>query len=419
MKHFSLNLEAVSPLAIRSDHAPGGAASASYISGTTLMGGLATVFRLAHENNTEHFEELFLSGQVQYPNLYPASFASNLPVYPAPKTAQTCKRFPGFRNQGEDEPGHGVRDSLLDWAMFELGSKAVEKDGKAIDTTTLLKPLHDHKVCPKCQKPMDHFAGYYRRSNEKNGPMMATRADTRLQTHTGINRDTGTVQEGILYNRQVFEEHSRFWGMVKLPEQLVPAFESFVNDVGESGLVHIGTGRTRGLGKVKLSAKPLEDEQSQFDRFKQRLEAFKETLLERARETFNSSHSQPELKPFYFVLTLHSPAILRDELLRYRGTIDVKTMEKLLGWPADTLELLYQAASTRRVTGWNELWGTPRMNEYAIDTGSVFLFASTIEPDNKLWQAMFRLEEEGIGRRRAEGFGRVCFSDPFHLEVEL
>ena len=87
--------------------------------------------------------------------------------------------------------------------------------------------------------------------------------------------------------------------------------------------------------------------------------------------------------------------------------------------PEDTFELLYQAASTKRVTGWNELWGTPRMNEYAIDTGSVFLFSSTVEMNEPLCEALFKLEEEGIGERRAEGFGRLRISDPFHLEGGL
>ncbi len=67
------------------------------------------------------------------------------------------------------------------------------------------------------------------------------------------------------------------------------------------------------------------------------------------------------------------------------------------------------------------MWGTPRTNEYAIDTGSVFLFAFKGESKqiDPLKQALFRLEEEGIGQRKAEGFGRVCISDPFHREVTL
>src|SRR6266699_3725257 len=106
MQYFSLNLETISPLAIRSDHAPTRAESADYISGTTLAGSLAAAYRLYNQRHSDLFEQLFLSGQVYYPDLYPATFtveeiqrAYNIPVHPLPKTAQSCKRFPGFLSE--------------------------------------------------------------------------------------------------------------------------------------------------------------------------------------------------------------------------------------------------------------------------------------------------------------------------------
>src|SRR5437016_1961805 len=105
MQHIALNVQTISPLAIRSDHASGGAESAKYISGTALAGSLAAAFRMYHPDDRTNFERLFLKGGVQYPDLYPANFGNKyeraddkLPVYPLPKTAESCKRFPGFRN---------------------------------------------------------------------------------------------------------------------------------------------------------------------------------------------------------------------------------------------------------------------------------------------------------------------------------
>lgn len=435
MQHFSLQLEAMSPLAIRADHAPGGVENAAYISGTTLLGSLAALHRLAHPDNTSTFERLFLSGQVHYPDLYPASFeydafdkASDLPIYPLPKTAQSCKRFPGFKPfKGEkvDDERHGVRDSLLDWATFVLGRDA-RKDGRPIDLETLLRPLEDQKECLICKnekktkKPMDRFTGYYRRI-QSNGVEQLAKADveTRLQTRTGINRETGTVQESILYSREVFEEHTRFWGMVHVEDELVQPLQQFIGEVGESGLVRVGTGRSRGMGKAHLHlVEILAGEWGRFDRFKQRVEALDTKLHEQVEVAFGSLN----LKPLYFALTLHSPVISYDELLRYRGVIDEAMLGELLHVPADTLKLEYQNASMRQVMGWNELWGMPRTKEIAIETGSVFLFSSNVEsPEAKeaLLEALFELEEAGVGRRKAEGFGRICVSDPFHLEVTL
>jgi CRISPR-associated protein Csx10 len=421
MKSIALNVQAISPLAIRSDHAPAGAETTKYISGTALTGSLAAVYRLFHPNDEENFERLFLKGWVQYPDLYPANFGNEegqaddmLPVYPLPKTAESCKRFSGFSyvpaDKKIDDPGHGVRDSLLDWSMYKLADRVKP----VLEPSVLLAPFKEFEHCKVCGKPMAPFSGYYR---SRDGHHMIAKPDTRLQTHTGINRETGTVQESILYNRRVFEEQSRFWGMVRLNDGLVPDFQQFINAVGTSGLVRIGTGRTRGLGKVHLTASLLEDTSGQFELFKERLDKFHRTLQERAGLIKNFN---PEIEPFYFVLTLHSPTILCDELLCYRSTIDKDMLAKMIGLDEEEnpFEVLYQSVSTSRITGWNELWGTPRANDIAIDSGSVFLIESK-KPLEELAHKLYTLEEEGIGRRRAEGFGRVYISDPFHLEVEL
>jgi CRISPR-associated protein Csx10 len=425
MKYFALDLTAVSPLAIRADHAPGGVASASYIAGSALAGSLAATYRLFHDAAATEFTDLFLRERVQYPNLYPATFEKNsyiqnaqaLPVYPGPLTARTCKRYEGFHassDEGFGDERHGVRDSLFDWVLFKLARGTTP--GRS--PTELLAILGKQKECSKCGKAMKQFSGFYRRHPGGARQMVAAAAPTRVQTYTGIDRETGTVQEGILYSRQVFEEQTRFWGMAKVPEELAGTFADFVSQVGESGLLRMGTGRTRGLGKVKLSALPLDEEPYGFAAFQQRLETFDRTFREQAQ----AIHLALEPGHFYFALTLHAPVILRDELLRYRSSIDEETLAELMkpaGLPADSFRVIYQAAGTRRVTGWNELWGTPRPQEYAIQTGSVFFFASLIGAHEGLLRELFRLEQEGTGQRRAEGFGRLCVSDPFHLEVEL
>ncbi|HVB24684.1 MAG TPA: RAMP superfamily CRISPR-associated protein [Ktedonobacteraceae bacterium] len=415
MKQYSITLKALSPLAIRADHAQDGSVTAKYVSGTTLMGSLAGVHRHMHGDRTDEFAALFLHGAVQYPNLYPAVFKdpkiqnATSPVYPLPKTAQSCKRFPGFQYQFE---GHGVRDTLIDWALFSLGS-----DGKG------LKAIEEHKDCNVCKESkyyssMYLFPGYYRRDDEEPGVIMSAEVDKciRLQTHTGINRRTGTVQESILYNREVFEEGMQFWGELKVADELASQFEKLVEDVGYTGLVRVGTGRTRGSGKVTLGIDTFNDAQGTFEAFKVRLSEFNEKLREQARPF---DIQVPD--GFYFAVTLHSPVILCDDLLRYEGTLSAKRLAQLVNESisVDTFKRVYQAASVRRVTGWNELWGMPKTNEFAIEIGSVFLFSCPSEPDNTLLHSLYSLEEQGIGRRKAEGFGRIRISDPFHREAGL
>lgn len=432
MRYFSIDARAVSPLALRADHAAKGSRTMEYISGTVLMGGLASVHRLLHPLDTDDFEALFLNEQVLYPNLYPAMFgdrgmqALDLPVYPFPRTARTCKRFSGFQHKFEDEDKdderHGVRDSLLDWAMFKLNNPSSEvSDPQAV--AGLIDELETYKSCQQprgtrtCLETMDEMEGYYRREDDEPYHMITAESAhgaMRLQTYTGINRELGTVEESILYNREVFEEGSRFWGMAKLPddEELVEKFKKLVKEASDGGLLRVGTGRTRGLGKIKIVANTQNNET--LDTFKARLLAFHQALEKRAK-----ARGVQLSYPFYFALTLHSPLILADESLRYYGRVAGEALAKEVSLPEGSFKLVYEAAGGQRVAGWNELWGMPRTAEYAIDSGSVFLFASALEAEDTWLQRLFALEEAGMGRRRAEGFGRVCFSDPFHLQEEL
>ncbi|GAC1357608.1 MAG: hypothetical protein NVSMB38_40140 [Ktedonobacteraceae bacterium] len=447
MKQFSLSVIARAPLAIRVDHAPEGAETSKFIPGTTLIGSLAAVHRLLSYAKDAEFEELFLREAVSYPHLYPASFRSkelhgaDTPVYAIPKTAQSCKRFPGFRDLGDEDrklgedEGHGVRDGLLDWAMFKIGIASGEDDINVLPVLEAFKncsyphPHHEESNGKECGATLDHLDGYYRWSDKMPRQRGLAKVDLRLQTHTGINRTSGIVQDGILYSRQVFEEGTRFWGMVNVADNAVDSFENFQQDVYAhdlptrnnktqvQGLVRIGTGRTRGMGKVEIAIQPRTHAEDAFEAFKQRLELFNKAVYERA-ERYGYKDL---LQPFYFALTLHSPVILHDELLRYRGTIDGNTLAQQLGISSDVTQfhLFYQAAGMKRLSGWQELWGTPRTNEYAIDSGSVFLFSSTQGADDAWLRPLFELEQRGLGRRTAEGYGRILISDPFHREGDL
>jgi CRISPR-associated protein Csx10 len=429
VKYFSLELTTLSPVAIRADHAPSGVASIPYITGTTLAGSLAAAYRSYYDERSSDFERLFLSGQVQFPHLYPAtikdkSVRESMPewertsklafssVYPLPRTALSCKRFSGFSLTADDSERHGVHDTLFDWAIFQRGSQSFQA----------LKALQEHKNCKKCGKATHQFSGFYRHVSSPRGRFtVQTGAGTRLQTHTGIDRATGTVQEGMLYSRQVFDENSRFQGVVKLPDddELARSFTNFIGQMKGLGLIRIGTGRTRGMGKVELTIEPLEEKPFGYGLFTERLENFNQTM----QKALEDAKIQVDSAPFYFALTLHSPAILRDSLLRYRGSINAEALADLLGtaqFTQEHFERIYQTASVQRITGWNDLWGTPRFQEIVIESGSVFLFAFKGEMASKgLYEALFRLEREGIGERTAEGFGRVYISDPFHREEGL
>jgi len=422
VRRFYLRITARSPLTIRSDHAEGGVKTTHYIPGATLLGSLAESHRLLRPEREDEFTTFFLQKQVYFPHLYPALFSTNsfhnrnLPVMPMPKTAQSCKRFSGFLpTPGEDDSDerHGVRDSLLDWAVFSL-----LKNEKAT-IPTLLSPLLAHEECRyeqgkysnrRCGQAMDHISGYYRRGSNPKQRMKA-KVDTRLQTRTGINREWGVVEERILYNREVFDEDMVFWGDVVLPNELADTFKQFIVEATKEDIIRMGTGRTRGLGRVQIDVR--DGAESDLANFTDRLFTFDAAVRQQAQAA-----GVQDLDPFYFAITLQSSTILCDAFLRYQKTIDPALLSGLLELPAYTFKRVYQSVGTQRITGWNELWGTPRANHYALEMGSTFLFACDRRPDSDAIQKLLACEETGIGRRRSEGFGRISISDPFHLERE-
>lgn len=430
MKRMYLQVSTISPLAIRSDHASDGASTTQYIPGATFLGGLAAAHRILRPKMENEFTRLFFDEQVYIPCLYPAVFnesqagihKSNLPVMPLPKTAQSCKRFSGFKplpSEPTNEKRHGIRDSLLDWAIFSL----LKKEQHTIPT--LLASLKGHTSCTyeNCHQALDHVAGYYRRSRKDPKQRMKAKIHSHLQTHTGINRSWGVVEDGILYNREVLDEGMSFWGEVIFPNEpeeldkvdnphgLFSVFKTFVKEAEEEDVIRLGTGRTRGLGRISINVFGGQGEG--IDSFRKKLEDFNAAFQNQAQAANVKS-----LDRFYFVVTLYSPIILCDAFLRYHTTLDAATLAHLAEMPVGTFKKIYQSTKTQRITGWYDLWGTPRTNDYAIEMGSTFLFACSHELDNRLLQALYALEKTGVGRRRSEGFGRICISDPFHLEGE-
>ena len=405
-----------SPLNFRVSRSTASFETLKYIPGTALLGAFAAAHRKARDDKAE-FTRFFLSGEICYSNFYPANFPykefsntdlkddDNQPVKPIPNTARSCKRFSGFRFKADErnKECHGVTDSLISWGLFALSGQI-----KA-------EILESHKNCNysdnqgKCDELLDTFSGFYRRG-EDVVEIGQSEGKTRLLTRTGISRETGTVQEGILYNREVLNEGQWFWGTILFEdESLYDDFRDFAEDAGDKGLLRVGNNLTRGLGRMGV---PQLDEfdTDDLESFKKRSDTFNEKFQTEAKNyCIELSHK------FYFPITLQSDAILLDHLLRYKMTLDEDYLYD--AWDLEDVSLVYQNAGQRRIIGWNALFGLPKAAEWAISMGSVFLFAYNGTPDDCFYQKLYDIEQNGIGKRRSEGFGQVTVADAFHWEV--
>lgn len=77
--------------------------------------------------------------------------------------------------------------------------------------------------------------------------------------------------------------------------------------------------------------------------------------------------------------------------------------------------LLRSFTTTRIVGGWQALWQRPKTTHIAVRYGSLYVFETTHALTDDHYAALERLERDGIGERRTEGFGQIRICDDFHL----
>ncbi|MGI0483505.1 RAMP superfamily CRISPR-associated protein [Geminocystis sp. CENA526] len=116
-----------------------------------------------------------------------------------------------------------------------------------------------------------------------------------------------------------------------------------------------------------------------------------------------------ELKNNTLSVWLLSDLLLRDERLNPTADLNIfkETLEKTLGV---TLEEKQKIIRQRRTESWQVRWGLSRPSLVGIQAGSCIVYEVTDgELDiNKLSQ----IQMSGIGERRVEGYGQMCFNDP-------
>ncbi len=111
---------------------------------------------------------------------------------------------------------------------------------------------------------------------------------------------------------------------------------------------------------------------------------------------------------------LLSDVLLRDDRLRSTNSIGdlAKELEKLLDVKLtirNDANKLSVMTRSHRVDSWQARWGLPRPSLVGLAGGScvVFKVEGTLEPSK-----LAEIQASGIGERRAEGYGKICFNDP-------
>lgn len=411
MRWFNVYGRTLSPLALRSSRQTSHVNSLDFIPGTVWRGALANLHQQYRPGKTDEFTDFFL-GKSCYGNLLPVDLSGDnekgITISQViPLTARSCKRYPGFYNMSDRlDESHGVIDSLVPGLAF------------ALSQPQSCAPLDEIAHCPVCQAVQDHYRGYYQRKGEL---LKTVAVDRQIITRVGINRATKTSQPGVLFSREVVGANNCFGGLVGLPKEFVNNWLEFVNNcclpmtatalLPSRSPLRVGSMRTSGYGAMTIHVSETKGASDFAEQLQKRCRRFNK-LVRKLCKKFNIKLSINE--KFLVPLTLRSDLILPIEPGNYTGVLTPAELAKRVPQMAKS-ELVYQVANLKRVSGWYDLWGLPKPEEWAIAAGSVFVYALPQEPDYKLLttdQARF------FGQRQAEGYGQVEWCDEFHLGVE-
>jgi len=386
MKIYRLSSRLLSSVMIQKSRQTFTPQTLEHLPGSSVRGALAGLYlRTGGNADDNDFQKLFGQKGPGFPDLLPGSSPDSESGV-LPLTAISCKRCPGFSVDGH----HGVRDSLTMLALNRFSGKGVS----------------DYWKCSVCNNDCSPFTGFYSLKSTEQGskdPGVHSRETTtvELQRHTGIDRTTGTIAQGIFYTSQVMRderipgEPQLYTGRIMLDEEQYQLFKGLL----ERGPVFVGADRARGLGEIELGLEEISPEQVDIKNWS-----------EQWTSKYRKETGRDLPQELYFSINLWSPAVLVDRFLRPEFNFN-------LDFPGVTM--VGKAARKNLVRGWQAAWGLPKTDDVALERGSVFLFSYQGNNLEKLNSYLTEVERSGVGLRTQEGMGAVRICNPLHYKEIL
>lgn len=376
-KSFNIVLLTKEPLLIASRSESGNSFHThDYIPGYTILGALAWKAAnrcdLNKKDIYEKFINLFRRNKIKISPMYPCWKLDN-DIYPSvhsPYDLLTCKLYPGFEWNGQ----HGV-SFATDEDKQKLCDKCLEK---GIETS--LEPLNKFISLRKNPEIVD--------------------VATREELHISIDQEKGIIKKGDLFSYNAIESGQYLIGAIDIEN-----WENFVDLLGLNSQgdisfeLGVGKSSTRGYGNTMIWLRPEENPEDIIFQFQGK------TLEKRVKEL-----TEP------LTMTLMTDAILMDKWGRFYSTLDTEMLLHLLGLE---VKILNNHVKSKNIDGFNSHLGLPRWRDHAISAGSSiqFMIKSSISKDDLL-KCLARLEKEGIGLRKEEGFGKIAFNHSIYSQNE-
>lgn len=271
-------------------------------------------------------------------------------------------------------------------AQLPMGLQQIEGTPDCCFTSVFQK-LSEHKA----------FSGWMRL---QDGLQRAS-YHTKPHPHIRMNPDLKRASDGDLYTYEAIPAGRYYAGELYLADDAWQNVGELLRvNIGKSFELRIGKGRNRSYGQVKVVIVPMAENDPPAWIHAPLEERLKATL---ANELF---------------ITLATDTIIQDTWGRFYGRFDPDWLADELQMPdvqvvAADDERPAQVVRTKFVESFDARSGLPRWRDKALVAGSTarLVFANGERPSTDVLK---RLETEGIGLRRGEGFGRVIFNHPAH-----
>lgn len=337
------------------------------------------------------FLEVFFSGKLRFSSLYPAlQDGTNVrPAFPAPRDFHTCKLRCAIDENDADVMWH-LRESL---------------------------PLSQAK-CSRCGKEdLERVEEFLYVSS--TGELKKMKIRHGLEMHNTISPITERVEETNLFAYQPLESGQYFMGEIVCDDKsLWPLLKDLADslELDEAFSLSLGKASRRGYGRA--TAMLAESKRADTPLW------IGQPLTTRV----SSADDNVTL-----VLTFLSDAIIPDCWGRFYTGFEEAWLKKELGMEVKINE---QFATSREVDSFNAHLKLPRWRDVAIAAGSsckIQISSQEIEKLKTLWVQqtgndatspevalhalqwhLNKLEFEGLGLRRNEGFGAIAFNHPLY-----
>jgi CRISPR-associated protein Csx10 len=346
---------------------PNSATSLNYLPGSSIRGVAIAAWQNAGNSPADQvgeFRQLFLDGTLQYLHAYPINLLGER-MLPAPLSWKVLKE-----NAGSLETAlvHNFAwDTFYPSATWKTFGDAVfcsynEKHQRVIDQSGE-------------DEPEEEAHSYT--DDEISGEVYFQKNMRSLNIHIArSNRQQVTRDGSTIYRYEALSRDQSFGGIILSEDQAL--LQKIAALLPNDSLIRIGKSARAGYGKARVLNVRIKRWRGEF--------AQEQTSTNTAAESIQ--------------VTLLSHLLLRD---RHTGAFTTD-LPAWLGIPKQ--DVLCEFSRTLVAGGFNRTWNLPTPQVPVLQSGSVFVFRA----DPGLLQKLQAYENQGLGEKRVEGFGRIALN---------